>query len=145
MRDPQRQVDASADKLGARHAQEVVGGQFVVEDHEDVGPGAVVVRGALRGVVAQVGGEAGGHRRGMHRPALPLKEEGPALSSQSYDSEGVGLDGVEPVMVGEVARGAAGRVELDDLGAGGAGLRGQCGEEAMHGLRVPVGRDVGDS
>ena len=43
-----------------RQAQEV-GLDDVVEDDEDGGPRAVVVGGPVRGVVAQVGGEARQH------------------------------------------------------------------------------------
>ena len=54
VRHPQRHLDPGPLHLLARHTQEVGGRQFVVEHHEDGGPGAVVVGGALGGVVAQV-------------------------------------------------------------------------------------------
>ena len=52
--------------------------------------------GPVRGVVAQVGGEPGGHRHGADGPALPLQKKGPGVVSLPKDAEGVGVDGAHP-------------------------------------------------
>ena len=53
--------------LVARHPQEVADCKFVVEGHQHQGNDAVVVQGPAGGVIAQVGGDAGGHRDRAHR------------------------------------------------------------------------------
>ena len=82
---------------------------------------AVVVGGPGSGVVAQVGGDAGGHGGRSHGPALPLQEEGPGVAASTDNAEGVGMDGMQPALVTEVARGLAGRVQLDDSSGSGKG------------------------
>ena len=101
--------------LGLRHAQEVRLGVLVLEDDEYVGLRAVVVGGPVRGVVAQVWRDSGGHGDGAHRPTLPLWEEGPYALAPSQDAEGVGLSGAHPAVKAEVVRRPAWRVELDQM------------------------------
>ena len=70
-------VHAGAFHLPLRQAQEMAGGDVVVEDHQDVGADSLVVGGPGSEVVAQVGGQALGHGGGSDGAALPLQEEGP--------------------------------------------------------------------
>ena len=69
--------------------QELMGREFIIEEHEHHGPDPLVVGGALRGVVAQEGRETGsivGGRtaRRSHwrkeRPRLPLAPQGAGAS-----------------------------------------------------------------
>ena len=88
--------------LVARHSQEVGLCDLVLEYDEDCGLRAVIVGGPMRGVVAQVGRDASGHRNGSHGPALPLQEEGPGVVAPSQDAEGVGVDRADFVLMSEV-------------------------------------------
>ena len=134
--DPQGQPDAGTIHLPSRDAQEVAGGELVLEDDQHVGADAMVVGGALRGVVAEVGGEAGGHRGGPHRAALPLEKERPALAVTAQDAEGVRVNRVQDAALAEVARRAVRRFELRHIPALAASLLRQRGDETAHGLGV---------
>ena len=98
-----------------RHAQEVCLCDLVLEDDKDRGLHAVIVCGPTGRVVAQVRGDASGHRSGPHGSAFPLQEEGPCPFASAQDAVGIGMNGAQPVAVPEVAGRSAGRVELDDL------------------------------
>ena len=119
-----------------RHSQEVAGGDVVVEDHQYGGDRAVVVQGTVGGVVAQVGGDAGRHGGGPHRPPLPLQEEGPFFSLPPQYAEGVGAHRVQPVVVAEEPGGPPCRVELRQLAALAARLIRQHGQKPVDGLGV---------
>ncbi len=51
----ERHLDAGPLHLPLRHPPEVDLGEFVVEHHQDRWPGTVVLKGALGGVVPQIG------------------------------------------------------------------------------------------
>ena len=70
------------------------------------------------------------------------RKNGHTIISTAQGPEGVGLDGVEPFVVLEVPRRAAGRVELQDLQRPfeRACVR-QCSEEAVNGVRVLDGAE----
>ena len=114
---PQKACGSSFERIGlGRKATPCVAFRFR-ESHASPSPtsSTVVVGGPAGGVVAQVGGEAGGHRDRAHGTSLPLKEEGPSIVATAQDPEGVGLDPVKPSAVLEVPRRPSGRVELQDL------------------------------
>ena len=112
---PQLHFEPGAIQFAPSDAQEVDGRNLVLEHDEDGGARAVVVGRSLRGVVAEVRGEAGGHRDGTDGAALPLEEERPRRVAASEDAERVGVDGAEAPVVAEVARCAVRRVKLDDI------------------------------
>ena len=156
MGDPQGHLDAGALHLRFRDAQEVGRRQFVLEDDEDLGADAVVVRWPRGGVVAQVRGQPGGHRDGADGSALPLDEEGPRVVSPAEEAEGVGVDRARAARAGgqaavpEVAGRAMGRVELNHLPPTCASLAGEGGDEGVDGggvVQVPqqlAGAPAGD-
>ena len=109
---PQRHFDSGPVHLLLRQPEEVGGGDVAVEDHQDGGAYAVVVGGAVGGVVAQVGGQALGHGCGPDGPALPLQKEGPADGTPAQDAEGVGVDGAQGAVVPEMTGGPVGRVQM---------------------------------
>ena len=102
MGDEQGHSDPGSRHLVSRDAQEVCLCDLVLEYDQHRGLHAVIVGGPMRCVLAQVRGDACGHRSGPHGSAFPFQEEGPGAFAPAEDAEGVGLNGAQPVAVPEV-------------------------------------------
>ena len=78
------------------------------------------------------------HSDGADGASIPLKEEGPRGVSPPQDTQGVGVDGAQPVGVSEVAGCPAVRVELDDLPEAGACQPRKDRDEGVDGGGTPM-------
>ena len=86
-----------------RHPPKVPRRHLILHDYEDFGGEAVVIAGAVCGVVAEVGGEALSHGAWADGPALPFQEECLDFPAPLHHDEGIGIDGPDAPVVAEVS------------------------------------------